>query len=179
MDSNFRNACRGVLRRRSALALIAGAAMAVASIAGSAPAAHAQTVINVTVGNDPGTSSSGATGGPGTLSAALAQVNASTPPGGFIINLQTNVTLSGPLSPIFNSVTINGGGFTISGNNTTRIFMIGVDSATQTRGPLPARSSRSGRKSRSAMSRWRQVLPKAAPARAAAAAAWAPALRCS
>jgi hypothetical protein len=132
MDSNFRNACRGVLRRRSALALIAGAAMVVASIAGSAPAAHAQTVINVTVGNDPGTSSGGATGGPGTLSAALAQVNASTPPGGFIINLQTNVTLSGPLSPIFNSVTINGGGFTISGNNTTRIFMIGVDSATQT-----------------------------------------------
>jgi len=54
------------------------------------------------------------------------------PPGGFVINLQTNVTLSGPLSPIFNSVTINGNGFTISGNNTTRIFMIGVDTATQT-----------------------------------------------
>jgi hypothetical protein len=28
------------------------------------------------------------------------------------------------------------GGFTISGNNTTRIFMVGVDSATQTSGAV-------------------------------------------
>ncbi|MGY4454586.1 hypothetical protein ACVWZR_009246 [Bradyrhizobium sp. i1.3.1] len=94
--------------------------------------ARAQTVINVTVANDTGTTSGGSTGGAGTLSAALAQINASTPPGGFIINLQTNVTLSGPLSPIFNSVSINGNGFTISGNNSQRIFMVGVDTATQT-----------------------------------------------
>jgi hypothetical protein len=148
MDSNFRiNTCRGVLRRRSALALIAGAAMAVASIAGSAPAAHAQTVINVTVGNDPGTSSSGATGGPGTLSAALAQVNASTPPGGFIINLQTNVTLSGPLSPIFNSVTIN---VVASPSAATTRRASSWSASTPRRrpaGPLSARSSRSGSKS--------------------------------
>jgi len=97
-----------------------------------ATGAQAQTVINVTVANDSGTTSGGSTGGAGTLSAALAQINASTPPGGFIINLQTNVTLSGPLSPIFNSVSINGNGFTISGNNSQRIFMVGVDTATQT-----------------------------------------------
>ena len=101
-------------------AAVAGASLALAT------GAQAQTVINVTVASDPGTNSAGTTGGPGTLSAALAQINASTPPGGFIINLQTNVTLSGPLSPIFNSVTINGNGNTISGGNSQRIFMVGV-----------------------------------------------------
>ena len=108
-------------------AAVVGASLALAT------GALAQTVINVTVANDTGTTSAGATGGLNSLSAALAQVNASVvPPGGFIINLQTNVTLSGPLSPIFNSVTINGNGFTISGNNSQRIFMVGVDTATQT-----------------------------------------------
>src|SRR5262249_13655358 len=96
-----------------------------------ATGAQAQTVINVTVASDPGTNSAGTTGAAGTLSAAIAQVNASTPPRGFIISLQTHVTLSGPLSPLFNSVTINGNGNTISGNNSQRIFMVGVDTATQ------------------------------------------------
>ena len=39
-------------------------------------------------------------------------------------------TLAGPLSPIFNSVTINGNGHTIDAGGTTRIFMVGVDLAT-------------------------------------------------
>jgi hypothetical protein len=130
MRGAARQRCAGrATRTRSAL--LAGTALVGASLA-LATGAHAQTVINVTVASDTGTTSAGATGGAGTLSAALAQVNASTPPGGFIINLQTNVTLSGPLSPIFNSVTINGNGFTISGNNSQRIFMVGVDTATQT-----------------------------------------------
>ena len=42
----------------------------------------------------------------------------------------TDVTLSGPLSPIFNSVTINGNNHTIDAGGTTRIFMVGVDLAT-------------------------------------------------
>src|SRR5215472_5565307 len=132
-------ALRGAARQRCAgramrarAALLAGTALVGASLA-LATGAQAQTVINVTVANDPGTTSAGTTGGAGTLSAALAQINASVaPPGGFVINLQTNVTLSGPLSPIFNSVTINGNGFTISGNSSQRIFMVGVDTATQT-----------------------------------------------
>src|SRR5215471_8868655 len=124
-----RQRCAGRAMRARA-ALLAGTALVGASLA-LATGAQAQTVINVTVANDTGTTPAGATGGAGTLSAALAQVNASTPPGGFVINLQTNVTLSGPLSPIFNSVTINGNGFTISGNNSQRIFMVGVDTATQ------------------------------------------------
>ena len=41
-----------------------------------------------------------------------------------------DVHLTGPLSPIFNSVTINGNGHTIDAGGTTRIFMIGVDLAT-------------------------------------------------
>src|SRR5215472_12070136 len=124
-------ALRGAARQRCAgramrarAALLAGTALVGASLA-LATGAQAQTVINVTVANDPGTTSAGTTGGAGTLSAALAQINASVaPPGGFVINLQTNVTLSGPLSPIFNSVTINGNGFTISGNSSQRIFMV-------------------------------------------------------
>src|SRR5882757_301626 len=115
-----------VLRLRR---ILASAALMLGLVAASA--ASAQTVINVTVGTDPGTSSSGATT-PGTLSAALATVNAgggSGPP--YTINVMTNVNLSGPVSPIFNSVTINGNGNTISGTGTTRIFMVGVDSATQ------------------------------------------------
>ncbi len=118
------------LARRGALLsanVLAGAIL----LAALATGAQAQTVINVTIASDPGTNSAGA-GPAGTLSAALAQINASpAPPGGFIINLQTDVTLNGPLSPIFNSVTINGNGHTISGNSTTRIFMVGVDLATQ------------------------------------------------
>jgi uncharacterized protein with beta-barrel porin domain len=90
---------------------------------------------NVTVANDPGTSATGTTGAPGTLSWALAQVNA-TASSTQVINIQTNVTLSGPLSPIFNSVTINGNGNTVSGGGTQRIFMVGVDSATQTSGAV-------------------------------------------
>lgn len=91
-------------------------------------------VCTVNVAADPGTSSSGATGGAGTLSYALAYANAQSSP--VTINIQTNVTLSGPLSPIFNSVTINGNGNTISGNNTTRIFMVGVDEATRSSGAV-------------------------------------------
>ncbi|MFZ3309458.1 MAG: hypothetical protein WA280_08845, partial [Xanthobacteraceae bacterium] len=94
-------------------------------------AAQAQcTPCNVTVSTDTGTTSAGATAGPGSLSYAIAQLNASNA-AGQVINIETNVTLSGPLSPIFNSVTINGGNFTISGNNSQRIFMVGVDTATQ------------------------------------------------
>ncbi|MBR2819966.1 MAG: hypothetical protein IKE60_35175, partial [Reyranella sp.] len=116
---------------------LTAALLVTASLTALAAGAQAQTVINVTVAADSGTTAAGATGGAGTLSAALAQVNASVaPPGGFIINLQTNVTLSGPLSPIFNSVTINGNGFTISGNNTQRIFMVGVDEATRASGAV-------------------------------------------
>ena len=83
----------------------------------------------VTIASDPGTSSSGITGAAGTLSYALAYANAQSSP--VTINIQTNVTLSGPLSPILNSVTINGNGNTIDGGGTQRIFFVGVDSATQ------------------------------------------------
>ena len=83
---------------------------------------------DVTIANDPGTNSAGTTGAAGTLSWALAQANAQAGP--HTINIQTDVTLSGPLSPIFNSVTINGNGHTIDAGGTTRIFMVGVDLAT-------------------------------------------------
>ena len=143
-----------------------------------ATGAQAQTIINVTVASDTGTTSAGATGGAGTLSAALAQINASVaPPGGFVINLQTNVTLSGPLSPIFNSVTINGNGNTISGNNSQRIFMVGVDTATQTAPVWLARSSPCARRWPSTMSRCPPAWPRAATAMPPAA--WARAARCS
>ena len=61
----------------------------------------------VTVSADPGTSSNGTTGGEGTLSWALAMVNAtpldqSGEP--HVINILVDVDLAGPLSPIFNSV---------------------------------------------------------------------------
>ena len=52
------------------------------------------------------------------------------------ITLTGNITLSAPLAPIFNSVTINGSGFTLSGNNTNRIFMIGVDTTTMNAGAV-------------------------------------------
>jgi hypothetical protein len=52
----------------------------------------------VTVASDPGTSSSGTTGAAGTLSYALAYANAQSSP--VTINIETNVTLSGALSPI-------------------------------------------------------------------------------
>ncbi|MGY8704701.1 autotransporter domain-containing protein [Bradyrhizobium sp. 18BD] len=84
----------------------------------------------VTIASDPGTASSGTTGAAGTLSYALAYANAQSSP--ITINIQTNVTLSGPLSPIFNSLTINGNGHTIDGSGTQRIFFVGVDTATQT-----------------------------------------------
>jgi uncharacterized protein with beta-barrel porin domain len=99
-------------------------------LAGATPAQAQCNPCNVTAASDPGTSSAGATGSVGTLSWALAQLNGSSA-ANQVINIETNVALSGPLSPIFNSVTINGNGFTISGNNTTRIFMVGVDTATQ------------------------------------------------
>ena len=83
----------------------------------------------VNIASDPGTSSNGATGAAGTLSYALAYANAQS--SAVTINIETNVTLSGPLSPILNSLTVNGNGNTISGNNSQRIFFIGVDSATQ------------------------------------------------
>ncbi len=84
----------------------------------------------VTIASDPGTSATGTTGAAGTLSYALAYANAQSSP--VTINIETSVTLSGALSPIFNSVTINGNGNTISGGGTERIFFIGVDHATQT-----------------------------------------------
>jgi autotransporter-associated beta strand protein len=130
MVATFSGAKRGP---RARAALLAHLLTSTALVGVAMPSVSlAQTVLNVTVAADSGTAPSGATGGAGSLSDALAQVNASTPAGGWIINLQTNVTLAGPLSPIFNSVTINGNGFTVSGNNTTRIFMVGVDTATQT-----------------------------------------------
>jgi hypothetical protein len=83
---------------------------------------------NVTNGIDPGTRSDGTTTA-GTLSWALAQAN--TQAGPHTINIQTDVSLTGPLSPIFNSVTINGNDHTINANHATRIFMAGVDLATK------------------------------------------------
>ena len=83
----------------------------------------------VNIASDPGTSSNGATGAAGTLSYALAYANAQSSP--VTVNIETNVTLSGALSPILNSLTINGNGYTISGGGSQRIFFIGVDSAIQ------------------------------------------------
>jgi autotransporter-associated beta strand protein len=83
---------------------------------------------DVTIANDPGTNSAGTTGPAGTLSWALAQANAS--PGPHTINITVDVALAGPLSPIFNSVTIEGNGHTIDAGGTTRIFVVGVDLAT-------------------------------------------------
>ena len=94
------------------------------------------TVINVTVAADPGTSPDGTTGGPGTLSYAIAQVNASDPAGGpYTINIQTNVNLSGELSPILGSVTINGNGNSITASGSNRIFFVGTDTASQQANP--------------------------------------------
>jgi hypothetical protein len=96
----------------------------------------------VNAGVDPGTTSSGLTQA-GTLSAAIAEVNAaggSGPP--YTIQIAGNITLTGPLSPILNSVAIVGNGNTITASN-TRIFMVGVDTATQTsaQGNPPTSSS--------------------------------------
>jgi hypothetical protein len=99
-------------------ASLLGATSALAQCAGNTCA--------VTVASDPGTSSSGTTGAAGTLSYALAYANAQSSP--VTINIETNVTLSGALSPILNSRTINGNGYTISGGGSQRIFFIGVDS---------------------------------------------------
>ena len=65
---------------------------------------------------------------PETPSWALAQANAQAGP--HTINIMVDVNLTGPLSPIFNSVTINGNDHTINAAGTTRIFMVGVDLAT-------------------------------------------------
>ena len=58
---------------------------------------------DVSIADDPGTNSAGTTGAPGTLSWALAQANAQA--GSHTINITVDVNLTGPLSPIFNSVT--------------------------------------------------------------------------
>jgi hypothetical protein len=67
---------RGWRARLLASTALAGAIL----LAALATGAQAQMVINITVASDTGTSSSGATAA-NTLSAALAQINASTPPG--------------------------------------------------------------------------------------------------
>jgi hypothetical protein len=120
------------------------AGVLVGAVAGVLPAssAHAQTVITVGGGVDPGTTSAGVTQ-VGTLSAAIAEVNAAGgagPP--YTIEITGNITLEGPLSPILNSVTIVGNGNTITADN-TRIFMVGVDTATMTtaQGNPPTTSS--------------------------------------
>jgi len=120
---------RPALRARWSAVLVAAIAAGVMMLAPGRASAQCSPC-NVTVASDSGTTSAGATGGSGTLSWAIAQLNSSSA-AGQVINIETNVTLSGPLSPIFNSVTINGNGNTISGNNTQRIFMVGVDTATQ------------------------------------------------
>ena len=89
----------------------------------------ANALLVVDVAEDPGTAADGTTGVTGTLSWALAQANA-TAGANFTIDIQVDVSLHGPLSPIFNSVTINGNGHTIDANGETRIFMVGVDTAT-------------------------------------------------
>ena len=71
---------------------------------------------DVTIADDPGTNSAGTTGAPGTLSWALAQANAQAGP--HTINITVDVNLTGPLSPIFNSVTIEGNGHTIDAGGT-------------------------------------------------------------
>jgi uncharacterized protein with beta-barrel porin domain len=115
-----------VLRRQPWLRALTRAALAIAASLALTAAASAQCSGNscmVSVGADDGS------GQTGTLSAALAYADAHA--SAVTINVTTNVTLSGPLSPIFNSVTINGNGNTISGGNSQRIFIIGVDTATQ------------------------------------------------
>jgi hypothetical protein len=110
-------------------------ALAQGSISGSAPGEsigrEVMTTFVVNVANDPGTLHDGTTGAPHTLSWAVAQINAD-PAGNDVIDIETDVNLSGPLSPIFNSVTINGHGHKIDAHGTTRIFMVGVDTATET-----------------------------------------------
>ncbi|MBV9811286.1 MAG: hypothetical protein JO326_00940, partial [Acetobacteraceae bacterium] len=73
----------------------------------------------------------------GSLSSAIAQINASPASGGpYVINLTGDVLLSGELPPILNSVTINGNGYTIEGEpgGGNRLFIIGTDQASQTAG---------------------------------------------
>ncbi len=94
------------------------------------------TVINVTVANDPGTAPDGTTGGVGTLSYAIAQLNASNPDNGpYTISIQTNVNLAGELSPILGSVTITGNGNSITASGSNRIFFVGTDTASQQANP--------------------------------------------
>lgn len=84
-------------------------------------------------GADPGTTAAGATGGAGTLSFAVAQINAMPASGGpYVINLTDDVTLSGPVSPILGSVTSNGNGHTNTATGTNRILFVGTDTASQT-----------------------------------------------
>ena len=83
----------------------------------------------MTVGADSGTSSAGVTGGVGTLSDAIAFANAQSGP--VTIDIETNVTLSGPHSPIPNAnVTINGGNKAIT-STTQRILFVGTDTGSK------------------------------------------------
>ncbi len=78
------------------------------------------TTITVTSATDSGTTAAGVTGGAGTLSDALAQANATTSP--VVINITTDVSLTGPLSPILNpNVTIEGNGHATT-STANRIF---------------------------------------------------------
>jgi hypothetical protein len=86
------------------------------------------TTFTVLVAADTGTASDGTTI-VNSLSWAIAQVNAT--PGPHFIDIEVDVALSGPLSPILNSVTISGHGHTIDAGGDVRIFMVGVDAATQ------------------------------------------------
>ncbi|GMO95054.1 autotransporter domain-containing protein [Bradyrhizobium sp. TM239] len=120
--------CRACMRA----VWIAAFGLAIAHVTGTsvAQAQCASNTCTVTIASDPGTASSGTTGAAGTLSYALAYANARSSP--VTINIQTDVTLAGPLSPIFNSLTINGNGHTIDGGGTQRIFFVGVDTETKT-----------------------------------------------
>ncbi|MFZ3312095.1 MAG: hypothetical protein WA280_22320, partial [Xanthobacteraceae bacterium] len=115
-------------------ALVFAAALAVFGTAAQAQTAGCSgAVCNVTVAADPGTANTGATGGTGTLSYAVAYANAYG--NGVTIDIFTNVTLNGPLSPILNSTMINGegGGYTITAISSTsnRVFFVGTDVANE------------------------------------------------
>lgn len=110
-------------------ALLASTALAGLGLASPAFAQGAGIACPVTIAADPGTSAAGVTGGAGTLSYALAYANSVATP--VTIDRQTNVTVAGPLSPIFASLTINGNGNTISGSGSQRIFFVGTDEATR------------------------------------------------
>jgi hypothetical protein len=115
---------------------VAGFAAVLTAVTGPAFAQAAGcsgNVCNVTISTDPGTSytsgnASYTTGPAGTLSYAVDYANKNP---GVTINITTDVSLNGPLEPLLNSMTITGNGHTIDGNNSRRIFMVGVDNDTQ------------------------------------------------